>query len=1189
MKIGDESSKSPGPEEGLGPRSRLGGASGGQALNDPRFLARYKEFGPSSYAVNHPTLVMVVLAAIVVMGLYSYFTTAQEAFPEIEIPTVAVNTIYPGVSPADIESLITRPLEEELGTISDIRVMNSSSVEGYSSVTIEFETSVNMDEALASVREKVDLAKPELPPEAEEPQIFEFNFSEVPVLQVNLAGDYGLVRLKEIGEDLESELEQIPNVLRVDLRGGLTREVAVNVDLARLQYYNLAMDDVIDAIGGENVNVPGGSIDVGTSRYLVRVDGEFDDPIAIEDVVITMVDGRPVYVRDLADVDFGFAERDSYARLDGSPVVTLDVINRSGQNIVETSEAVRATVAEMLPTFPAGTQVEYSADQSEDIAMMVSSLENNIVSGLILIVGVLLFFLGLANSVFVALAIPISLLLTFILIKAAGITLNMVVLFSLILALGNLVDVAIVVVENIYRYLEEGWDRTVAARKATGEMAMPVIGSTITNIVGFIPLMFWPGIVGEFMGYLPQTLVICLTAAVFTALIIVPVLCAMYMKLDHEPRRGLPPATRWLLLAVSAFGLLGVATRNPLMAGLFVATAAGLWLLYKLGLKRLAEIFRTRWEPAILRVYERQLRWALAHRAVMMIGATSALVATVVAFVFFNNGIEYFPENIPPRQVLVDIELPVGSRVGATDEVALRIEEELMAVPDRIDWESTVAVVGGGGGAGNAMMGGGPSGPANGRVAVTLIDYQDRQYDAFQTMTWLQENIGRDIAGAEVSAEQLEQGPPVGAPVSIEIVGEDPDQLKALSDRTLEILRDSPVYPKLIGLVSDLDNASPELLVTVDREKAALYDLSTSEVGRAIRAAIQGIEAAKYRTGEEEYDVIVRLAPEYREELESLRDMTIMSEDRQIPLSSLAQWEVAEGYGTIRRKDQSRMATITSDVAEGFNDFEVLAEVQQTLAPFVAEELPTGYSINYTGQNQEQQEAQQFLIGAFFTAVMMIGLVLVSQFNSVIKPLIILSGVVLSIMGVLLGLMAFNMPFVVIMTGVGIISLAGVVVNNGIVLIDYIDILRERDGMDRHESLVVGGVTRFRPVLLTALTTAIGLVPMAIGLNMDFVTLYTDLDPQLYFGGDQAAWWGSMSVTVLVGVLAATFLTLVLVPVMVSLSDDLASFMHRTFVGGEPASESERHLDEVDLLTTAGDLPDRRPAVVARSLTAEAT
>lgn len=465
-------------------------------------------------------------------------------------------------------------------------------------------------------------------------------------------------------------------------------------------------------------------------------------------------------------------------------------------------------------------------------------------------------------------------------------------------------------------------------------------------------------------------------------------------------------------------------------------------------LARVAHGFQFEWEPRLVRSYERTIRWALVHRGLVVGGSGVGLLGSVALFVMFNSGMEYFPESIPPKQVFVDVELPVGSRVEATDKVMRRVETELLAVPGRSDWKSTVAVVGSGGAGGaSAMMGGGPGGPEAARVTLSFITYQDREHDAFETLSWMQERIGTEIAGAVITAEKLEEGPPTGAPVTVEIVGTDPVRLKQLSDRMLDVLRGAPVYAKLVGLASDLDATRQELSVTVDREKTALYDLSTAQVGSAIRAAIQGVEAAKYRTGEDEYDVVVRLAPAYRNDLENLRDLTVMSEGTQIPLSSVATWQVEDGYGTIRRKDQSRMATISSDVAEGLNDFAVLAEVQQTLAPFIADELPPGYTVNYAGHNQEQQEAQQFLLGAFITAVMLIVFILVSQFNSVIKPVIIMTSVVMSTIGVFLGLLVFRMPFVVIITEIGIISLAGVVVNNAIVMIAYIDTLRDRDGM----------------------------------------------------------------------------------------------------------------------------------------------
>ncbi|MEX2467743.1 MAG: efflux RND transporter permease subunit [Gemmatimonadota bacterium] len=1112
-------------------------------------LARFKEFSPTSFAVEHKTSVIVLLVIIGVLGALSYRATPKESFPELPIPMIAVNTMYPGVSPADMESQITRIIEEDLSTISDIEVLTSTSVEGYSSIVAEFGTSINLDEALQKVREKVDLAKPDLPSDAEEPSIVEFNFSEVPIMQVNLSGEYGLVRLKEIGEDLQDRLEQIPSVLRADLRGGLEREVQVDVDLVSMQFYGISLNDIVDAIRDENVNVPGGSIDVGSSKYLLRVDGEFDDPAVIEELVVKVVDGRPIYVRDVADVDFGFAELESFARLNGNAVVTLDVVKRAGANIIETAAAVNDEIEAMEPLFPPTTTVAITSDQTEQIEDMVSSLENNILSGLILIVGVLLFFLGLSNSMFVAVSIPASMFLSFIVLKGIGISMNMVVLFSLILALGMLVDNAIVVVENIYRFLEEGWDRVEAAKKATGEVALPVIAATATTLAAFTPLLFWPGEVGSFMGYLPKTLIITLTSSLFVALVIVPTLCAMFMKLDGTPSEPMTPAMRWTLIVGAALVIIVMAAVNVLTAVLVLATLGVLWAMHRFLLDRLGRVFQDRTLPyAIDRLYEPSLRWALSHRAVLL-GATLGLfVVTVMAFGRFNAGIEYFPESMPPAQLIVDVEAPIGTRASVTDEIVRRIEASLDGFEGSGDWESIVSVTGSAGGGGGNVMGGGPGGPEGGRVTVSLVDFQNRDFDAFAVLSAMQASLGTDIAGATITVDKPTEGPAQGAPVSVEIVGEEPEVLKSLSDRVLAVLESSPVYRKLVGLESDLDDARAELSIQVDRERASLYDLSTVEVGQAIRGAINGIEAAKYRTGNDEYDIIVRLAETYRQELESLRDLTVMAEGGiQVPLVQLATWSVEDGYGSIRRKDQERMATITADVAAGLNSNAVLSEVQTVLSDFEASELPPGYTLRYTGQSEDQAEAQAFLGGAFLIALLLIAFILISQFNSVVKPFIILTSVLMSTVGVLLGLMIFRMPFGIINTGVGIISLAGIVVNNAIILIDYIDILRARDGMNRREALVQGGKTRFRPVVLTAITTALGLIPLAIGLNFDFFGLYGSLQPELYWGGEQAAWWGPMAVAIIAGVLFATFLTLVLVPVMYSLVDDVSAFFKRHY------------------------------------------
>lgn len=1115
-------------------------------MTEPREADRFKEIKITSWAVNHGTSVLILFLIVTLSGVMAYRTIPKESFPEIEIPMIAVNTIYPGVSPKDMESLVTRVMEQELNTVPDLKELTSTSVEGYSSVVAEFSTDVDMEEALQRVREKVDLAKPDLPADAEDPAIFEFDFQEVPILQVNLSGEYGLVRLKEIGEELEDLLEQIPTVLRVDLRGGREREVKVDVSLSRLQYYNLALEDVVDAVRDENVNIPGGSIDVGEMKFLVRVDGELDDPLTIRDLVVDTRDGRPIYIRDIADVDFGFAERESYARLDGRAVVTLDVVKRSGENIIETADAVRAAVDEMRPLFPPTTVVKLTSDMSQDIRMMVSSLENNIISGLLLIVAVLLFFLGVRNSALVGIAIPTSMLLSFLVLSALGVTMNMVVLFSLILALGMLVDNAIVVVENTYRYVEEGWDRAEAARKATGEVAVPVIAATLTTLAAFGPLMFWPGITGEFMKYLPMTLIITLSSSLFVALVIVPVLCARYLRIDGEATPPMPRLGRWLLLAAGAIILLPMFLSNAFTMGLLAATAVICWALNRVVLAPVGRWFQDHGLPGLTDRYETALRWSLGHRVKTLAATFAFLVLTIVVYGQFNHGIEFFPEDIPPKQIWVDVETPVGTRVEFTDDIIRTLESEVVHVRGFADAESAVATVGGGG---NMLTG--SQGQNAGRVMISFVDYQDRQVNTNETMALMQDVLGRDVVGADVSVDKPQEGPPSGPPVNIEIVGKDPEVLKDLSDRVVYILRNSAVDARITGLESDLDEARPELAIHVDRERAKMYGLSTSKVAGTVRTAVQGTEATQYRTGNDEYDVIVRLAEPWRNDLESLRDITVMHEGQQIPLVSVADWAVGEGLGSIRRKDMDRVATISSQVKAGYNKNAVLLEVQETLTPFVADELPPGYTVRYTGESEDQAEAQSFLSSAFLSALALIAFILVTQFNSVIKPFIILTSVILSTAGVFIGLMVFEMTFGVIMTGVGIISLAGIVVNNAIILIDFIDTLRQRDGLDREEALVRGGRTRLRPVMLTAITTALGLVPLAIGLNFDFFGLYSSLNPDLFWGGEQAAWWGPMAIAVIAGILFATFLTLVLVPVMYSLTDDMAKWVKRMFVGKE--------------------------------------
>ena len=1130
-------------------QSNLLSSGSRRAVSPERGHGAFRELRLTSFAIEHTTSVIVFMLSIVVIGLVAYITIPREASPSITIPNIMVNTIYAGVAPRDVETLVTRPIEEKLNTIADVKTITSISDEGYSSINVEFEPDIDMNEALQKVREKVDLAKPDLPIAAEEPQIIEINFSEFPIMQVNVAGTYDLVRLRTVAEDLKEDLEQIPSVLEVTMAGGLEREVQVDVDLPKLKFYGLSFDDVIDAIGNENVTVPGGSIDVGDRKYLVRVPGEFETPAPIADIVVATRGGRPIYVRDVAAVEFGFKERDSFARMNGSSVVSLGIKKRLGRNIIETAGAVREVIAAREPRFPPGTAITITADQSDDIAEMVSSLENNIISGLILVVGVLLFFLGARTAWFVGLAIPMSMLLSFAVIKLLGYTMNMVVLFSLILALGMLVDNAIVVVENIYRFREHGHDRVRAAKFATGEVAWPIIGSTATTVAAFMPMAFWPGIVGEFMVYLPLTLIITLSSSLLVALVIVPTLCSRLLDPEGVERPPQPRASKLALAGAALVALvIGLAT-NWLATLLLALTTVLLYAGHHYVLRPVGRWFMERAIPAVLEWYERLLWWALEHRLRMMGGAAAALVLAVMVFGAFNAGVEFFPEDIPPASAYVQVEAPLGTRVEETDRIMSAIEHRLDSMPDRVDFTSVVATVGA---QTTANFSGSSSGTHLGTGTVNFADFRDRQGDAFATIEHLRSVLPTLVAGAEITVEKPQDGPPTGRPINIEITGDSPDTLKQLGDALVARLEGSPLFAKLDGLESNMADARPELVVEVDRERAALYGLNTRDVGTTVRSAINGTEASKYRDGEDEYDITVRLAKQYREDLEALGDIMVVADGVQVPLSSVARWYVGEGLGAISRKDLKRVVTVSSDVRSGNNANAVLAGVQAELAEFQAS-LPVGYTMRYTGQQQEQAESQAFLTGAFVTALLLIALILVSQFNSVVKPFIIMSSVILSTIGVLIGLLVFRMPFGIIMTGVGVISLAGVVVNNAIVLIDYIDTLRTRDGLRRREALVRAGVTRFRPVILTAITTVLGLVPLAIGLNFDFLGLYTRLAPDFYWGGEQAAWWGPMAIAVIAGLTFATFLTLVLVPVMYSLLDDVEAFMARVF---KPAAQA---------------------------------
>ncbi|MBF0170496.1 MAG: efflux RND transporter permease subunit [Nitrospinae bacterium] len=1036
-------------------------------------------------ALKNYVAVYTLIVFLVIVGTYSYVTLPREASPDITIPMVIVSTPYAGVSPADMESLVTNEIEKELKNLANVEEMRSSSKEGMSVISVKFDPSVDIDAAIQKVRDKVNIAKPNLPADADEPMVQEINFSNFPIMIVNLSGEYGLVRLKQIAENLQDKMEAIPGVLEVALAGGLSREVQVDLDPERLLYYGLSIKDVVDVITKENVTIPGGAIDIGDYKYLVRVPGEFKDPMIIRDLVVKSDARRPIYMRDIAEVRFGFADVATVARLNGTDTISLSVKKRSGENIIEVTDAVKALLEEEIPQLPRSTAYTITADQSKDTRNLLKDLENNVITGFILVVGVLFFFLGLKVAVFVALSIPLSMLLSFFLFKVMGYSLNMVVLFSLILALGMLVDNAIVVVENIFRHMEEGRDPMDATLVGTGEVMGAIFYSTLTTLCAFFPMMFWPGIMGEFMFYLPMTVIVTLSSSLFVAVVINPTLCATLLRPSRTVR-------------------VAVAERADEHLSVF------------------------------MRRYKAFLTYALAKSGRVFGAAVASLVAIMFLYGAFGNGVEFFPA-LDPNTIFVNIEAPTGARVEMTDKMAQVAESFIPAYPDV---KSYVTNVGVSTDMFDMSAGEGPGHKA--RVAVDFIDREERSRPSTEVEAELREKIKEAIVGASVKIEAQENGPPTGAPVNIEISGRDYAVLARIAAEVEGLLK---ATEGLVDVKNDYSAGKPELRIDIDREQAARYGLRTVDVASYIRSAIYGAKASTYREGEDEYDIRVRFRADRRDQVEELASFFIRHEEKVVPLTSLAKVTTASGYSDIAHIDRKKVITVSSDVAPGYNANERLATVREAAA---ALKLPEGYLIDYTGANKEQKESETFLTEAFMGAALLITFALILEFNSIVTPLVIMSGVVLSLIGVMVGLLVTGTPFGVIMTGMGVISLAGVVVNNSIVLLDYTIQLRQK-GMSRTEAIIVAGMTRTRPVLLTAVTAMLGLLPIMLKVSFDF------LEMRWVFDSEMAGWWGPMATAVVYGLGFATALTLVVTPTLYKMLDTLVHrITGRSLAGDAP-------------------------------------
>jgi multidrug efflux pump subunit AcrB len=1121
--------------------------------------SKFREFKATSIALKNKNTVFLLTILLMFFGISSYINLPKELFPEIVWPQIVVNTVYPGNSPEDIENLITRPLEKELENVRGMKEITSISAQDASMIFVEFNTDVEIEDALRRVKDAVDVAESELPTGSEliGPNSFDIDFSEFPILNINLSGDYSIEELKKYAEYLEDEMEGITEVSKVAIEGVNEREIKISVDLVKLEAYDLSFNSIIGAIQAENMSMSGGDILLGQTRRNLRVLGEFRNMKDIESIIISSKDDNIVYLRDVADVINGFEEPKSFARLNQQSVVSVQIIKKGGENLLSTTKKAfeilnKAKAEKMLPE---DLKISITNDQSEMVKMQLSNLENSMIMGVIFVIVVLFFFLGTRNALFVGLAIPLSMMISFVVIGAIDFRINMIVLFSLILALGMLVDNAIVVVENIYRFVDNGYNPWEAAKRAVGEIAIPIIASTATTLAAFLPLALWEGIMGEFMKYMPITLIIVLTSSLFVALIIIPVISATFIKVKNSDEVSSKRQKWFGVYAAGSMIVLGIIMilAKKMIFGNLLLIFGAIGIMNLLFLSRMESWFQNIFLIKMENFYEKSLRFALKGKNLLIFffGTIALMFITIMLFFSRMPEVVLFPD-ADPNYINVVSELPVGTDITGTNEFMKQLEQDvidyLIADGSLVlgDTNSIVESILSTVGKGDPNDFSASGSPNKALLTISFIDYELRNGASTSAiMQGISTNLLGKYPGVEMEVTKDEGGPPTGKPINIEIIGREFDKLVYLAD-TIKAFVELADIEGIEGLKMNISTQQPELLIHIDRDKAQRFGLSTGTIAMTLRNALFGVEASDFKVGEDEYPIQVRLKDEYRYDLAALENMKITifgdGPPTHIPLSSVAKFEYSSTFSSVRRKDLDRVVTLYSNVIEGYNANTINMQIASLMEEF---EMPVGFTFEFTGEQQEQQESSDFLGRAMLIALALIMLILVTQFNSMIRTLIIMGSIVFSTIGVFGGLWLFNMDFIIIMTGIGIISLAGIVVNNAIVLIDYIELLkireREKLGLPEDaflpvsvatECIVEGGKTRLRPVLLTAITTILGLIPMAVGLNFDFYGLLNSYDPNIYFGGDMAAMWSPMSWTVIFGLTFSTFLTLVIVPVM---------------------------------------------------------
>jgi multidrug efflux pump len=1101
-----------------------------------------KEFKPTSWSIDNRTSIFIITVLITLTGIMSYNSLPKEQFPDVVVPTIFVSTIYPGASPTDMEQLVTKPIEKQLKGITGVKKVTSSSVQDFSNVIVEFNTSLDVVICKQKVKDAVDKAKRDLPTDLlDDPIVSEFDISEIPIMSVNISGDFSLDKLKDYAEKLKDRIEEMREITRVDLVGALDKEVQINVDKYKMTAAQLTFRDIENAVAFENMTISAGNVDIGGMTRSISIRGDFKDVEQIKNIIVSSQSGAQMFLKDVAEVKMGYAEQESFSRLNGKNVIALNVIKRSGENLINASDKIKETVEEMKKSdFPANLDVVITGDQSNATRVTLHDLINTIIIGFILVTIILMFFMGGTNAIFVAMSVPLSMCIAFMVLPAFGFTLNMIVLFAFLLGLGIVVDDAIVVIENTHRvYHDEKTDIITAAKKATGEVFLPVLSGTATTLAPFFPLVFWGGIFGKFMHFLPVTIIITLTASLVVAYILNPVFAVWFMRREGDDSMKVDP-TKVRRRTIAGYVLYALAliyfyaNGNMFMGNLMVVMAL-LIVLYRYVLNGLVTRFQTKAWPAMQNLYAGFLSFALGRPWTMLIGMFVLLIGSCGITASREANIVLFPK-ADPNFIYVYLNMPVGTDVHITDSLTRIVERKVVETlgKDNPIVESVIANV-----ALNASEDQfDRSAVSNkGKVGVAFVEFGKRKgVSTKEYMDDIREATKGIIPGAEITVDQEQGGPPSPKPISVEIRGDDFTQLSEVATYVKHYL-DSLAIPGVEELRSDLIMSKPEINVRIDRDRANREGISTAQIGSEFRTAILGKEASKYRDGEDEIPINIRLQKDQRENINAVENLNITFRDmnmggvlRSVPMAALADIKYTNTFGGVRRKDQERMVTLSSNITAEYQPKQTQV-VNAVKAALLALPAYDGVTVGFAGEDAEMMDAMNFLGRSLIISLFIILLILVTQFNSFGKTLIILTEVVFSIIGVLLGMAIFNMDFSVIMMGVGIVALAGIVVRNGILLVEFTDVLRA-EGMAVREAVIEAGRIRMTPVLLTATAAIMGLVPLAVGFNIDFESLFAHGDPKIFFGGDSVAFWGPLSWTIVFGLSFATFITLIILPVM---------------------------------------------------------